>query len=308
MRRNRHRTRNSVLFAALVFFAQAPLFAQASVSFPPWLQNYPGVTATVRSSNFMVESSYTASATPADIVKFYNPLFDAAGLRFQPNDDGIGTSIRAEAPECDLLIQIRSRPEGTFVKVNCSAKTQAATSSPSGINVIASRPQVTRRASATGPTPTAPAADFMQMHQQKVAEMGIHREHHDAPAPPLIWPPWLVHVNGAAVRAVAGVDQSKNAMLKAQYITNVPMTEIYSFYRELLSSHEYPTRSSMSTGQTTSGIQQNALGYVEGSNYPDGAPGAYSVIHVSFDRSVLNGPITVTLRFTTHEYIASRGY
>jgi hypothetical protein len=56
------------------------------------------------------------------------------------------------------------------------------------------------------------------------------------------------------------------------------------------------------------GVQQNATGYVEGSNYPDGAPGASSDIYVSFSRSVLNGPITVTLRFTTHDYIASRGY
>jgi hypothetical protein len=148
----------------------------------------------------------------------------------------------------------------------------------------------------------------MERHQQKVAEMGIHRERHDAPAPPLVWPSWLVHVNGSAVRAEAGVDQSKNAVLKARYVTNAPMTEIYKFYRELLVAHEYPTRSSMSTGQTRTGIQQNAIGYVEGSNYPDGAPGAWSEIRVSFDRDVLNGPITVSLRFTTHEYIASRGY
>jgi hypothetical protein len=47
---------------------------------------------------------------------------------------------------------------------------------------------------------------------------------------------------------------------------------------------------------------------VEGFNYPDGAPGAYSDIQVSLNRSVLNGPITVTLRFTTHDFIASRGY
>jgi hypothetical protein len=86
------------------------------------------------------------------------------------------------------------------------------------------------------------------------------------------------------------------------------MTEIYNFYRDLLNSHEYPARAKLSTGQTMSGVVQNALGYVEGSNYPDGPPGAYTVVHVSFDRSVLNGPITVSLRFTTHEYIASRGY
>ena len=97
-------------------------------------------------------------------------------------------------------------------------------------------------------------------------------------------------------------------MLTARYTTNTPMTEIYQFYRDLLNSHEYPARASMSTGQTITGIVQNALGSVEGTNYPDGAPGAHSVIRVSFDRDVLNGPITVTMRFTTHDYIAKRGY
>jgi hypothetical protein len=148
----------------------------------------------------------------------------------------------------------------------------------------------------------------MEMHRQKVAEMGLHREHHDAPAPPLVWPSWLLHVTGAALRSTSGANQAKDAMLTARYTTNVPMTEIYAFYRDLLNAHEYPARSSMSTGQTMTGVTQNALGYVEGFNYPDGAPGAYSTIDVRFSRDVLNGPITVSLRFTTHEYIAKRGY
>jgi hypothetical protein len=150
--------------------------------------------------------------------------------------------------------------------------------------------------------------EIMQQHHQKAAEMGLHRVYPDAPAPPLVWPSWLVHVGGASLRSTRGVNFEKDAMLTAQYTTNVPMTEIYRFYREALNAHEYPARSSMSTGHTESGIQQNAIGYVEGYNYPDGAPGAYSTIYVSFDRSVLNGPITVTLRFTTHDYISKRGY
>jgi hypothetical protein len=104
------------------------------------------------------------------------------------------------------------------------------------------------------------------------------------------------------------VNFEKDAMLRAHYTTNVPMTEIYRYYRELLNAHEYPARSSMSTGHTETGIQQNAIGYVEGFNYPDGAPGAYSTIEIRFSRSVLNGPITVSLAFTTHEYISKRGY
>jgi hypothetical protein len=316
MSSNTHPAGKSLVFTTFAICALTPAFSQQVSTLPPWLESYVGATATVVSSDSIVESSYTTSSQPADIVKHYSTLLEAAGLPFQPNSDGIGTSIRAAAHECDLLIQIRSTPEGSFVKVSCSAKTQSSsTSSPGNITAISSQPQSTRvgaarvpSTAATPPRPHLSSADFMQMHQQKVAEMGIHREHHDAPAPPLIWPSWLTHIAGTAVWAEPGVDQAKNAILRARYTTDAPMTEIYKFYVDLLKSHEYPTRSSMSTGQTLSGIQQNALGSVEGSNYPDGAPGAYSVIHVSFDRSVLNGPITVTMRFTTHEYIASRGY
>jgi len=294
-------------FITFAIFTLSRALAQEALSLPVWLESYPGTTPAVRSSDSLRESSYTVAAQPAEILEHYRKLFEGAGLPFHPNSDGIGTSIRAEAPECDLLIQIRSRAEGAFVDVNCSAKTApSASSSPDVVKVVSGRPQ----SPASPPQPHTGSVDFMQMHREKAAEMGlgVHREHHDAPAPPLVWPSWLTHVNGAAVHAASGLDQAKNAMLTARYTTNVPMTEIYSFYRELLNAHEYPARSSMSTGQTTTGVVQNAIGYVEGYNYPDGAPGAYATINVRFDRTVLNGPITVTLRFTTHEYIAKRGY
>jgi len=297
----------------LAFFALARAFSQQPFSLPAWLQSYPGATVTVHSSDSIIESSYTAAAQPADIVDHYRKLFEAAGLAFQPNSDGLGMSIRSAAPECDLLIQIRSRTEGAFVKVNCSAKSQSslASASPGDVKVISSGTQSTRAPSTT-PAPQAhlTASEMMEQHKRIAAEMGlgVHRQYHDAAAPPLVWPSWLVNVTGAAVRAETGIDQAKKPMLRARYTTNVPMTEIYSFYRELLNAHEYPARSSMTTGHTMTGIQQNALGYVEGANYPDGAPGAYSTIYVSFDRQVLNGPITVSLRFMTHEFIASRGY
>jgi hypothetical protein len=302
MNRKTHPMGKGLVFGAFAILAFTPAFSQEAPSLPPWLESYPGAKPTIRSSNSLVESSYTIAAQPDDLVAHYRKRFAAAGLPFQPSGDGLGTSIRAEARECDLLIQIRSRSEGTFVKVDCSVKTQSSpSSSPSGIQVITGRPQSTRVGTISG-------ADRMQRHQQIVAEMGIHRERHDAPAPPLVWPSWLVDIRGAAVRTQSGVDQAKDAILTAWYTTNTPMTEIYSFYRDLLNSHEYPARAKMSTGQTISGVLQNALGSVEGSNYPDGAPGAYSVIRVSFDRDVLNGPITVTMRFTTHEYNAKRGY
>jgi hypothetical protein len=301
----------TLVSTAFALFSSTLGFSQGALSIPAWLQSYPGATAAVHSSDSLIESSYTTAAAPEQIVAHYGKLFEAAKLPFHPNPDGMGTSIRAEAPECDLLIQIRRRDEGAFVKVNCSAKTQPdPAASPGDVKVISSRPQSTRipsTAAASGRAPMIPDK-FMERHRQKVADMGIHREHHDAPAPPLVWPAWLGSVTGAALRPEAGVDQSKNAMLKARYTTNAPMSEIYKFYRESLQAHDYPTRSQLSTGQTMSGVLQNALGYVEGSNYPDGAPGASTEIRVSFSRDVLNGPITVSLRFTTHEYIVKRGY
>jgi hypothetical protein len=86
------------------------------------------------------------------------------------------------------------------------------------------------------------------------------------------------------------------------------MTEIYDYYRNLLKDHGYPPSASMATGHTFTGIQQNALGYVNGNNFPDGIPGAHTAIEISFDRTVLNGPITVTLRFSAHDYVDKRDH
>ena len=149
---------------------------------------------------------------------------------------------------------------------------------------------------------------MQESHARRVAELGIHPTYHDAPAPPLVWPSWLVHIKGAEVRPQQGIDDSKKAYLKVRYISNLPMTTIYNFYEDLLNSNEYRVHTSrLSTGQTISGVVQNAWGYVEGTNYPDGAPGPRTVIHVSFSRSKLNDPITVEMRFTVYEFVAPKG-
>src|SRR6185437_585333 len=166
-----------------------------------------------------------------------------------PNPDGIGTSIRSAAPECDLLIQIRTRSEGTFVDVNCAAKSTAP-AAPVQVTV-AGRTQPARIA-------TVIPTDRMERHKQLAAEMGIGRQHADQPAPPLVWPAWLTHIGGSALRPQPGVDHAKNAILTAKYTTKVPMTDLAAFYQDLMTSHEYPPSGGMETGHTISGIQQNA--------------------------------------------------
>jgi hypothetical protein len=286
--------------------ARRPAVCQ-SPSMPAWLVSYPGATPDSRTMGGLLESTYTTTAKPTQVVEHYRGLFEAAGLRFQPNADGIGTVVRADAAECDLLILIRVRPPGTFVDVNCAAKSQAlSTPSAKSIEIIGAGPSKIRPRPSSRPQPTA--EEMQESHARRVAELGIHPTYHDAPAPPLVWPSWLVHIKGAEVRPQPGVDQSRKEYLKARYISSLPMTAIYNFYEDLLNANEYRVHSSrLSTGQTISGVVQNAWGYVEGTNYPDGAPGPRTVIHVSFSRSKLNDPITVEMRFTVYEFVAPKG-
>ena len=145
----------------------------------------------------------------------------------------------------------------------------------------------------------------MARHQQLVKERNIHPVYQEAPAPPLIWPDWLVRLGGGKVAALPGVDQSKNECLKYRFVSSAPMTSIFAFYKDLLDAHDYAVHSSkLETGQTISGIVQNADGYVEGTNYPNGFPGPRTVIHIGFSRFHLNDPIDVNMRFTTYAFKA----
>jgi hypothetical protein len=284
-----------LLLAAFV----RPADCQESPSMPSWLVSYPGATANSRAMGALVESTYTTAAKTGQVVEHYRKLFEDAGLQFQPSADGMGTSIRGDAAECALLILIREQGPGSFVDVNCSAKSQIPSASPpsKAVEIIGAAPSKARI-----------AGEMKESHARRVAELGIHPTYHDAPAPPLVWPSWLVHIKGAEVRPVQGVDESRKAYLKARYISSLPMTTIYNFYEDLLNANEYRVHTSrLSTGQTISRVVQNAWGYVEGTNYPDGAPGPRTVIHVSFSRSKLNDPITVEMRFTVYEFVAPKG-
>jgi hypothetical protein len=299
-----------VLLAVFVLAAaRQPAVCQLSPSMPEWLVSYPGSTPESLVMGTLVESTYRTAAKPAQVVEHYGKLFQAAGLRFQPNPDGMGTAIRGDAAECDLLILIREQAPGAFVDVSCAAKSQAAPASPGkAVEIIGASPRTGfPKAARPADRPQPTAEEMKESHARRVAELGIHPTYHDAPAPPLVWPSWLVHIKGAEVRPQQGVDQSRKAYLKARYVSSLPMTTIYNFYEDLLNSNEYRVHTSrLSTGQTISGVVQNAWGYVEGTNYPDGAPGPRTVIHVGFSRSNLNDPITVEMRITAYEFQAPK--
>jgi hypothetical protein len=125
-----------------------------------------------------------------------------------------------------------------------------------------------------------------------------------AEAPPLVWPAWLVHLDGGQLKIQQGVDQSKKDYLRAVFYTHAPMTQIHAFYEDLLKTNDYRiVTAGLETGHTISGTSQNAWGHVEADNYPNGQPGPYTNIRVDFGRSVLNGPIRVSIKLSAHPYV-----
>jgi hypothetical protein len=95
--------------AAILALLVLPILAQQrqAPAMPSWLKSYPGATPEVHEAGAMVISSYTTPAKMPDVIEHYRGQFQTAGLRFQPNPDGIGISIRGAASECDLLILLR---------------------------------------------------------------------------------------------------------------------------------------------------------------------------------------------------------
>jgi len=271
---------------------------------PAWLQPYPGATVQTTTAKSLVESSYTAAAKPEAVIDHYRKLFEAENLPFVPNFDGMGTVVRAAAAECDLMVSIRAANPGSSVRVDCSGGPAPSTTWSA---VPDANPGIPGRAGSRAVArPVSPRLAWdEESHKQRVKELNIHPVYQDAPAPPLVWPAWLVHINGRKLATQAGVDRASHEYLKSTYVTSEPMTALHLFYGDLLKANGYPVHSSeLSTGQTISGIVQNANGHVEGHNYPNGHPGPYTEIHVSYRRSHLNDPITVELKFTTYAFKA----
>jgi hypothetical protein len=308
--------RSGWLGTALFLTTLQAMLGQSEPSMPAWLANYPGVTAQTTKAKSLVESTYTAPAKPDAVSDHYRKLFETQNLPFVPNFDGMGAVVRAAAPECDLMISLRAQGAGTSVRVDCTGNgTSAGTWSALPDSTSTSNSRTPARPFArplprpvSGQPPRPPQlseSEIMERHQQLVKELNIHPVRQDAPAPPLVWPEWLVHVNGRKVAFRAGVDRAGHDYLRGTYVTSTPMTAIHEFYEDLLKANGYPVHSGeLSTGHTISGIVQNASGHAEGHNYPNGHPGPYTEVYVGYHRSNLNDPITVELKFTTYAYQA----
>jgi hypothetical protein len=272
-----------------LLIAPACLWCQPAM--PAWLAPYPGAIPSVQKLGAMVAANYDTAAAPDAVRDHYHELFDAEGITFAPTSNTFGTTIRA-VTQCgdnpgDLSIMIHAKGAGSTIRISCSVKLA---------------PAVLPRSTGNH---QQDVAQMLEMHKQRVEELGIHRQREDAPAPPLVWPEWLVHVKNARLAIQKAVDQAGVSYLKARYVTSVPMSELFVYYKDLLTAQGYSiNRGTVGTGQTLKGVKQNAHGEIESSIYPDGFPGPSIEIDVTFSRNYLNDPITVEMRFKPYAYKA----
>jgi len=257
---------------------------------PEWLTSYPGAIPHKTNMGAMTAITYTTDASTDAVSAHYKALFENQNVDFAPVSNRFNTTVHAKDDCGDLTITITARGTGSSVRVSCATKLPPAVL-PAQTGSYEDRVEAMK-----------------QQHEQRAAQLGIGRALPPAPAPPLIWPDWLVHPKGAQMAITKTRDQAGVPMMRTRFVTSVPMSQLFVFYKDLLTKNGYEVyRGTVQTGQTQSGIQQNAHGGVEGSWYPDGFPGPRIEIRVDFDRMHLNDPITVDIRFTPYAFAGRPG-
>jgi hypothetical protein len=304
--------------------------ASAQPQLPGWLVPYPGTVASpVKASAGLTETSYIAAAQPEEILAHYRTLFAAAGLAFFPNFDGLGNTVRAAAPECDLLLKIREQSPGTSVKISCASKT----STPAGAPISGSE-----SASPGARVPPAFAHRTFEEIRQEQEEHGRQMRarfdadaragvasvsQYDRPvspgeqkkvqidpaAPTPVWPRWLVAIgssDGCATPTAS--NQHGQPAMHCQYKTSAPMSKLHQSYLDLVKANGFTLVSaSISTLQTISGVKQNATGYIDCMRKTDDQPTGPSVhVRISYSRFYLDEPITVGLGVTWYPGLQHR--
>jgi len=286
---------------------------------PDWLSVYPGATAQTTSSSGVETSTYATTANPDAVIEHYRGVWAKAGLPFASNFNGVGTSIRAALTDCDLLIQIREEGGGSSVKATCAAR-NVAPDPNAGREIVsnngADRRQVMmQRLQAVRAKSDAHTASVLAQadadSRARTRSMGKYDQPVAPPKPrdpegiPLAWPSWLVHMPGASsgLNVKASKDQGGKNILLSTFRTTKPMSEVHIFYEDLMKANGFSVgQSKLQTGQTLSGVMQNASGMVLGTYKPYGmAKGGIST-EVRFYRSQLNEPIKVTLEVRLIQY------
>jgi hypothetical protein len=231
---------------------------------PAWLASYPGASARTQATPGLVESTYETEASASDVIAHYRKLFEGAGMEFHPNFDGVGTSVRGAAVEGDVLIVIRAQGKGTAVRVDVAAKAAPPVVPPAPAAVPVA-PAARPRAERSG----REHVQNMEKYDQPV------RPPRRLPPPVLVWPAWLVNVDGSRLEIEKGVDNVGLKTLHCQYSSESERNAIQEFYAGLLNGHGFPVRMNSSASWPA-----HLKGWVEASDHPLGEQGPRTDIRI----------------------------
>jgi hypothetical protein len=185
------------------------------------------------------------------------------GLAFKPNDTGDGFFVRVAAAECDLAISIRARAAQTEVKVTCSPK-----------------------------APLDERLVQLPAHETGAPKETTSMKKFDKPVYPdakaqaaLVWPAWLVRVDGARleVRRLQG-------QLKSTFTSAPTREDIESFYAKLLDAQNYK----VTKGQAAAPDQFGS--WLQATADPDPAMGRKVVIWIKIKPAGKDFDVEITVQ------------
>jgi len=249
-----------LIWVLLLACASALCGAQGPPEMPAWLVPYPGVTAQSRQTANGAEVAYTVEAPIQDVLAHFRKLVATKGLPFAPNDTGDGYFIRTAAAECDLAISIRARDADTAVKVTCSPKSAL------------DQRLVQLPAHETGPS--------KETTGMKKFDKPVYPDTAN-----IVWPAWLVRVDGAklGVRKVYG-------QLKSTFEAAPPQGDIETFYEKLLDLHGYKVIKGSAAAADKFG------NWVQATADPDAQLGRKVVIWVKVKPAGANFEVAITVQ------------
>jgi hypothetical protein len=279
---------------SLLLLATA-LFAQPKLSVPAWLASYPGANARTQATPGLVESTYETAAKPDEVVAHYRKLFETAGLFFQPGFDGMGTVIRATAPEGDLLILIRQQGKATAVRIDVTANSAEFAPVPAPATVTPARTSYEARVAQQQENTKRALEKRDEDSRKRTRSM----EKYDNPvlpgsqpkAPPLVWPVWLVRIDGAHLVVEKALNEVNQHILQSSFASYDDRNAIQSFYADLLNTHGFPVWQ-----QSNATWPKARKAWIEAADHPIG-DGPRISIHVEI--SPLGGGWQVDLRMTS---------
>jgi hypothetical protein len=254
--------RRLLICVLLVECAGAMCGAQGALEMPAWLVPYPGMTAESRQTASGAETAYTVDAPVSEVLGHYRRLVMQRGLAFKPNDTGDGFFVRVAAAECDLAISIRARNAETEVKVTCSPKTAL------------DERLVQLPAHETGPSKETTG---MKKFDKPV--------YPDAVLAGIVWPSWLVRVDGAKLAT-----RGEYGHLKSTFEAAPPRGDIETFYEKLLDLHGYRVTKGSAAAADKFG------NWVQGTADPDAQLGHKVVIWVKVKPAGADFDVEITVQ------------